>query len=109
MLLGCFLIPRPSTSLLSRFFQGGEKIPRLAMGLFRRPVKCRQWGHCEQCDKRFLFGTLLRGPQPATLALAQSDFIRSPFGRSALPIRVETGVPSSAAARFCPRFHPHFV
>jgi hypothetical protein len=63
-------------------FQGGEKVPQLAMGLFRRPVKCRRWGPCEQCAKRFLFGTLLRGPQPATLESAQSGFIHSPFGRS---------------------------
>jgi len=74
-------------------FQGGGKVPQLDMGLFRRPVKCRRWGHGEQCAKRFLFGTLLRGPQPATLVLAQFDFIRSPFSKSALPIWVEPACP----------------
>ena len=96
-----FVIPRPSTSPL-RLFQGGEKVPQLAMGLFRRPVKCRRWGHCEQCAKRFLFGTLLRGPQPATLVLAQSlAFIRfsvDPLFRSAW----KPGVPSSCRRPILP-------
>jgi len=42
------------------------------MGLFRRPSKIRAMGHCEQCAKRFLFGTLLRGPQPVFLVVRQS-------------------------------------
>ena len=51
-----------------RLFRGGEKVPQLAMGLFRRQVKCRRWGRCEHGAKRFLFGAGLAATslQPRT-------------------------------------------
>lgn len=45
------------------FFQGGEQVPQLAMGLFRRPVKLRAMGPlCEQCAKRFLLAHCCAAP-----------------------------------------------
>jgi hypothetical protein len=40
------------------------------MGLFRRPLKCGRWGYCEQRDKRFLFGALLRKPPAGSFGFA---------------------------------------
>jgi hypothetical protein len=40
------------------------------MGLFRRPLKCGRWGYCEQRDKRFLFGALLRKPPACNFGFA---------------------------------------
>jgi len=45
-----------------RFLSGAEKAPHLTLGIYRRRLRCRRWGRCEHCAKRFLFGTVLAAP-----------------------------------------------
>ena len=93
----------PPFHLSSPAFSGRRKSPPIGHGTFSPPSKkCGRWGRCEHCAKRFLFGAVLRGPQPATLVLAQSlAFIRfsvDPLFRSAW----KPGVPSSCRRPILP-------
>jgi len=112
----------PRLPLFLPLCPGAEKAPHMALGVFRRRVRCGRWGRCEHCAKRFLFGAVLAAPSPqppyrhyfitATAAAvnpSSSALISFDLGNTAGaceprdPIRTD----NSSTPPISPCFHPH--